>query len=133
MEETKINVTLEKILYSLNDFSTSILKSINCLREDMNDMKKELKGDIGEVRNELREFKEEMNRRWDENDKRWEENDRRWEENNRRWDENDKRWEKYEINRVEDRDTILDILLNYDISISEQLGDPNVEKMRKLV
>lgn len=126
MEEANNTVTLEKILYSLNDFSSAMLKSVNCIREDMNSMKKELKGDIKDLRDELRDFKEETNKRWDENDKRWE-------ENNRRWDENDKKWEKYEENRVKDRDTILGILLNYDISISEQLGDPNVEKMRKIV
>ena len=119
MEETNNNVTLEKILYSLNDFSSAMLKSVNCIREDMNSMKNELKGDIKDLRDELRDFKEETNKRW--------------EENNRRWDANDKKWEKYEENRVKDRDTILGILLNYDISISEQLGDPNVEKMQKIV
>ena len=40
---------------------------------------------------------------------------------------------KYEENRKKDRKQISDILLNYDIAISEQLGDPNVEKMRQMV
>ena len=55
------------------------------------------------------------------------------EENNKRWEENDKLWEKYEANRKEDKKFLLDTLLEYDLSISKQLGDPNVEKMKKIV
>ena len=46
MEETNNNVILEKILYAVNDFSNTIMKSINSLREDMNNMKIELKEEI---------------------------------------------------------------------------------------
>lgn len=43
------------------------------------------------------------------------------------------KWQKHEENRKKDREDILGILISYDIAISKQLGDPNVEKMRKLV
>ena len=48
-------------------------------------------------------------------------------------EENKKNWAEYRENREKDREQLFDILLNYDISISEQLGDPNVEKMRKML
>lgn len=125
MEEAN-NDKITQLIISFSDFKTEMIKSMNYIREDMSnlrqdmkDLKDELKGDIQDVRNELREFKDETNKHW--------------EENNKRWEANDKKWDKYEKNRVEDRDTIIDILLNYDISISKQLGDPNVEKMRKIV
>ena len=97
---------------------------------------------------------DENDKRWDENDKRWDENDKRWEENNKHWEENNKRWEenkklwdenkklwkenhlewqKYRENRIKDKKDLLDILLRYDISISKQLGDPNAEKMQKII
>ena len=83
---------------------------------------------------------EENNKRWDENDKRWEENNKRWEENKKLWDENKKlwkenhlEWQKYRENRIKDKKDLLDILLRYDISISKQLGDPNAEKMQKII
>lgn len=114
MEETN-NDKITQLICSFSDFKDEMIRSMNHIREDMN----YLRGDIKDLRDELREFKEETNKRWEENDK--------------RWDANDRKWEKYEENRVKDRDTILGILLNYDISISKQLGDPNVEKMRKIV
>lgn len=128
MEETN-NDKITQLICSFSDFKDEMIKSMNHIREDMN----YLRGDIKDLRDELREFKEETNKRWEENNRRWDENDKRWEENDKRWDANDRKWEKYEENRVKDRDTILGILLNYDISISKQLGDPNVEKMRKIV
>ncbi len=90
---------------------------------------------------------EENNRRWDENDKRWDENDRRWAENDKRWEENYKNWDENkklweenkklwkenEINRKNDKNDILNILINYDISISTQLKDKNVSKMKRFL
>ena len=138
----EINETnmIEKMIYSINDFKDEMVKSMNFIREDIRDLKGELKGEINDLRQELRDYKEENNKRWEENNKRWEENNKRWvennkrwEENNRRWDENNKRWEKYEENRKQDRKELFGILHNYDIAISTQLGDPNAEKMRKIV
>ena len=99
-----------------------ILRAINDLREEVRENKKELK-----------EMREENNKRWDENDKRWEENNRRWDENDKRWEENDKKWKQNDINRERDHQEILDIFINYDISISKKLRDPNVEKMKKIL
>ena len=48
-------------------------------------------------------------------------------------EENNKKLEKYENNRKDDRKFLLDILVQYDIAISQQLGDHNVDKMRKFV
>lgn len=149
---------------SSNDMLVEMLKTVNGLRDDMKENRKEiltivndlnnLKEEVKENRKEiqksremeeehwqenLRRWKEndkkweENNRRWDENDKRWDENDKHWEENDKRWETNEKRWEKYENNRKADKKFLLDTLTLYDISISEQLGDPNVEKMRKIV
>lgn len=142
MEQTISNDNVVQIICSLNNFKDEMLKSMNYLREDMNYLKedmsyikkdiRDLKDDVKDLRVELKEFKEETNRRWEENNKRWDENDRRWEENEKRWIANDKKWEQYDKNRIEDRDTIINILLNYDVSISEQLGDPNTEKCENL-
>lgn len=128
MEDSN-NDKIMQILYSISDFKDEMIKSMNYIRGDIKDLKEDLK----EFKEETNKRWEENNRRWEENNRRWEENDRRWEENNKLWKENKENWAKYEKNRVQDRDTILGILLNYDISISEQLGDPNVEKMRKIV
>ena len=140
MEDTN-NITVEmQFMLKLNEYQQEIIKSMNYIRGDIYELKGELKEEINDLRQELRDYKEENNRRWEENNKRWDENNKRWEENNKRWDENNKcweennkRWEKYEANRKDDRKFLLDTLINYDISISTQLGDPNVEKMRKLV
>ena len=106
-----------------------ILRAINDLREEVRDNKRE-----------IREMREENNKRWDENDKRWEENDKRWEENRKRWEENekrwkenDKRWEKYEIDRKTDHRELLDILTQFDRTISKKIGDPNADKMKKII
>ena len=113
---------IERMIYSINDFKDEMVKSMNYIREDIHD----LKGEVGNLRQELRDYKEENNKRWEENEKRWEENERRWKENT-------KCWEEYRENRKNDKKALLDILTNYDISISEQLGDPNAEKMRQIV
>ena len=110
MEETN-NKTV-KFMLNLNEFHKEIIKSMNYIRGDINELRDELKGEVNDLRQELRDYKE---------------------ENNKRWDANDKKWEKYEANRKEDRKFLLDTLVKYDLSISEQLGDPNVEKMRKIV
>lgn len=115
-----------QFMLKLNEYQQEIIKSMNYIRGDIHELKCELKEEIDDLRQEMRDYKEENNKRWDENDKRWEENEKRWEENN-------KRWEKYEANRKEDKKFIIDTLINYDISISAQLGDSNAEKMRKLV
>ena len=120
---------IEKMIYSINDFKDEMVKSMNYIREDIHD----LKGEVGDLRQELRDYKEENNRRWEENDRRWKENTKLWEENKKLWEENKKSWAEYRENRKNDKKALLDILTNYDISISEQLGDPNAEKMRKIV
>ena len=71
------------------------------------------------VLQELRDFRAENNKRWEQNDKRWEENDKRWEQN--------------EKTREKEHQELLDILLQFDITISIKLGDPNVEKMKKVL
>ena len=76
---------------------------------------------------------EENEKRWEENDKRWEQNEKRWEENDKRWKENEKRWIQYEINRKNDHQEIMDIFVKYDIAISKKIGDPNVDKMKKVL
>ena len=115
-----------QFMLKLNEYQQETIKSMNYIRGDIHELKCELKEEIDDLRKELRDYKEE-------NNKRWEENDRRWEENNKRWEENNKRWEKCEANRKEDKKFLIDTLINYDISISAQLGDSNAEKMRKLV
>ena len=85
-----------------------ILRAINDLREEVRDNKREIR--------EMRE-----------------ENNKRWEENNKRWDENDKRWEKYEKYRERDHKEILDLFIRYDAAVSKKLGDPNANKMLKLL
>ena len=129
MEEKNHATIAMEFIVKFNEFQHEIIKSMNYIREDIH----ELKDSVNDLRQELRDYKEENNRRWEENDKRWEENNRRWEENDKRWEENKKQWEKYEENRKSDRKFLLDTLTTYDLSISEQLGDPNVDKMRKFV
>ena len=85
-----------------------ILRAINDLREEVRDNKRE-----------IREMREENNKRWDENDKRWE--------------ENNIRWEKYEKDRERDHKEIIDLLIRYDAAVSKKLGDPNANKMLKLL
>ena len=133
MEETNKDKLIENMIYSVNAFKDEVIKSMNYIREDIRDLKYELKGEIQDLRQELRDYKEENNKRWDENDKRWEENKKLWTENYILWEENKKNWEEYRENRKNDKKGLLDILTNYDISISQQLGDPNAEKMRKIV
>ena len=137
------NEMLLQILQTLNDFQLQTTASFNELRAEIKESRR--------IENEhwlenLRRW-DENKKLWEENNKRWEENDGRWEENNKRWDENDKRWEEndklwkenkqnwvqYRIDRKKDHQEILDILIKYDISISTKLGDPNVDKMKKVL
>ena len=78
-------------------------------------------------------MREENNKRWDENDKRWEENNRRWDENDKRWEENNKLWVQNEKNREEEHREVINLFIRYDAAISRKLGDPNAEKMLKLI
>ena len=137
------NEMLIQILQTLNNFQVQTVASFN-----------ELRAEIKKSREIENEHWQENLRRWDENKKKWEENDKRWEQNERRWEENDKRWEQnerrweendkcwkknekrwiqYEINRKNDHQEIMDVFIKYDIVISKKIGDPNVEKMKKIL
>ena len=122
MDEINTNNIVEKMIYSINDFKDEMVKSMNYIRQDVRDLKE----DVRDVREDIKGVKEEIS------DLRTELRDYK-EENNKLWDENRENWSQYKANREKDRSDILDILTNYDISISQQLGDPNAEKMRKIV
>lgn len=135
MENNMINTTndnttlLLQILQTLNTFQLQTTASFNELRAEIKENKKEIQKSR-EIENA---HWEENKRLWAENERRWEENERRWEENERRWEENDKRWKQNEKDRKTDHDELLNILLKFDLTISKQLGDPNVEKMRRVL
>ena len=93
---------------SSNDMLVQILKIVNDLKEDVKENRRQIE--------KSREIEE-----------------AHWKENEKCWEENRKNWSEYRANRKKDRSDILDILTNYDISISRQLGDPNAEKMKKIV
>ena len=123
------NEMLIQILQTLNNFQVQTAASFN-----------ELRAEIKKSREIENEHWQENLRRWDENKKKWEENDKRWEQNERRWEKNDKCWKKnekrwiqYEINRKNDHQEIMDVFIKYDIVISKKIGDPNVEKMKKIL
>lgn len=130
--EEKIN----KIFEMMCSFQLETTRNFNRLSDEI----KECRLEIQKSREiEDTHWKENL-RRWEENNKRWEENNKRWEENKKLWDENKKlwkenhlEWQKYRENRIKDKKDLLDILLRYDISISKQLGDPNAEKMQKII
>ena len=144
------NEMLIQILQTLNDFQLQTAAAFSEVRAEI---KKSREIENEHWQENLRRWDEndkrweENNRRWDENDKRWEENDRRWAENDKRWEENYKNWEENkklweenkklwkenEINRKNDKNDILNILINYDISISAQLKDKNVSKMKRFL
>ena len=144
---------LEQVLQlgqALNTFQLQTTASFNELRAEIKENKREIQKSR-EIENahweenkrlwaENTKRWEENNKRWEENNKRWEENDKRWEENDKRWEENDKRWErnekcweKYEKDRKNDHNELLDILTQFDLTISKKLGDPNVGKMQKII
>ena len=137
--EEKIN----KIFEMMCSFQLETTRNFNRLSDEIKECRLEIQKsrEIEDThwKENLRRW-EENNKRWDENDKRWEENNKRWEENKKLWDENKKlwkenhlEWQKYRENRIKDKKDLLDILLRYDISTSKQLGDPNAEKMQKII
>lgn len=137
--EEKIN----KIFEMMCSFQLETTRNFNRLSDEIKECRLEIQKsrEIEDThwKENLRRW-DENNKRWDENDKRWEENNKRWEENKKLWDENKKlwkenhlEWQKYRENRIKDKKDLLDILLRYDISISKQLGDPNAEKMQKII
>ena len=123
-----------------NEMLIQILQTLNNFQLQTTAAFSEVRAEIKKSREIENEHWQENSRRWDENDKRWEENDRRWAENDKRWEENKKLWEENkklwkenEINRKNDKNDILNILINYDISISTQLKDKNVSKMKRFL
>ena len=130
------NEMLIQILQTLNNFQVQTAASFNELRAEI---KKSREIENEHWQENLRRWDEnkkkweENEKRWEQNEKRWEENDKRWEENERRWERNEKRWIQYEINRKNDHQEIMDVFIKYDIVISKKIGDPNVEKMKKLL
>ena len=109
------NEMLIQILQTLNNFQVQTAASFN------------------ELRAEIKKSREIENEHWQENLRRWDENKKKWEENDKRWEQNEKRWIQYEINRKNDHQEIMDVFIKYDIVISKKIGDPNVEKMKKLL
>ena len=123
--EEKIN----KIFEMMCSFKLETTRNFNRLSDEI----KECRLEIQKSREiEDTHWKENL-RRWEENNKRWEENKKLWDENKKLWKENHLEWQKYRENRIKDKKDLLDILLRYDISISKQLGDPNAEKMQKII
>ena len=123
-----------------NEMLIQILQTLNNFQLQTTAAFSEVRAEIKKSREIENEHWQENLRRWDENDKRWEDNDRRWAENDKRWEENKKLWEENkklwkenEINRKNDKNDILNILINYDISISTQLKDKNVSKMKRFL
>lgn len=130
------NEMLIQILQTLNNFQVQTAASFNELRAEI---KKSREIENEHWQENLRRWEEnkkkweENEKRWEENEKRWEQNEKRWEENDKRWKENEKRWIQYEINRKNDHQEIMDIFVKYDIAISKKIGDPNVDKMKKVL
>lgn len=123
------NEMLIQILQTLNNFQLQTTVAFSEVRAEI---KKSREIENEHWQENLRRW-EENDRRWAENDKRWEENYKNWEENKKLWEENKKLWKENEINRKNDKNDILNILINYDISISTQLKDKNVSKMKRFL
>ena len=123
------NEMLIQILQTLNNFQVQTTASFNELRAEI---KKSREIENEHWQENLRRW-DENKKKWEENEKRWEQNEKRWEENEKRWERNEKRWIQYEINRKNDHQEIMDVFIKYDIVISKNIGDPNVEKMKKLL
>ena len=87
--------------------------------QTLNDFQLQTAASFSEVRAEIKKSREIENEHW--------------QENLRRWEENKKLWKENEINRKNDKNDILNILINYDISISAQLKDKNVSKMKRFL
>ena len=123
------NEMLIQILQTLNNFQVQTAASFNELRLEI---KKSREIENEHWQENLRRW-DENKKKWEENDKRWEQNEKRWEENEKRWKINEKRWIQYEINRKKDHQEIMDVFIKYDIVISKKIGDPNVDKMKKIL
>lgn len=135
------NKLLIQILQTLNEFQIRVAKEFAEIRAEIKANKEEIQKSR-EIENEhwlenLRRW-EENKKLWEKNEKRWEENERRWEENKKRWEENEKlwmennqMWKQYEVDRKKDRQEIIDMFIRLEVSISEKLGDPNADKMKK--
>ena len=123
------NEMLIQILQTLNNFQLQTTAAFSEVRAEI---KKSREIENEHWQENLRRW-EENDRRWAENNKRWEENYKNWEENKKLWEENKKLWKENEINRKNDKNDILNILINYDISISTQLKDKNVSKMKRFL
>ena len=133
------NQILEQVLQlgqALNTFQLQTTASFNELRAEIKENKKEIQKSR-EIENahweENKRLWAKNEKSWEENDRRWEQNEKRWEENDRRWEENDRRWKQNEKTRSTEHNELLDILTQFDLTISKKLGDPNVEKMRKII
>ena len=116
-----------------NEMLIQILQTLNNFQLQTTAAFSEVRAEIKKSREIENEHWQENLRHWEENDRRWAENDKRWEENKKLWEENKKLWEENEINRKNDKNDILNILINYDISISTQLKDKNVSKMKRFL
>ena len=133
------NEILEQVLQlgqALNTFQLQTTASFNELRAEIKENKKEIQKSR-EIENahweENKRLWAENKKRWEENDRRWKENDKRWKENRMLWEENRKAWKQYRIDRRTDHNELLDILMQFDLTISKKLGDPNVEKMKNVI
>lgn len=116
-----------------NEMLIQILQTLNNFQLQTTAAFSEVRAEIKKSREIENEHWQENLRRWEESDRRWAENDKRWEENKKLWEENKKLWKENEINRKNDKNDILNILINYDISISTQLKDKNVSKMKRFL
>ena len=116
-----------------NEMLIQILQTLNNFQLQTTAAFSEVRAEIKKSREIENEHWQENLRRWEENDRRWAENDKRWKENKKLWEENKKLWKENEINRKNDKNDILNILINYDISISTKLKDKNVSKMKRFL
>ena len=123
------NEMLIQILQTLNNFQVQTAASFKGLRAEI---KKSREIENEHWQENLRHW-DENKKKWEENDKRWKENEKKWEENEKRWERNEKRWIQNEINRKNDHQEIMEVFIKYDVAISKKIGDPNVEKMKKLL
>lgn len=118
---------------SNNELLLQIFQTLNMFQLQTKASFNELRAEIKENKKEIQKSREIENAHWEENKRLWAENKKRWEENDKCWEENDKRWEQNEKTREKEHQELLDILLQFDITISIKLGDPNVEKMKKVL
>lgn len=116
-----------------NDLLVQILQTLNTFQLQTTASFNELRAEIKENKKEIQKSREIENDHWEENKRLWAENKKRWEENDRRWEENRTAWRQYRIDRKTDHNELLDILMQFDLTISKKLGDPNVEKMKNVI